>query len=582
MKNILLVYPKIPLTYWGMNYSISFLGKRSSMPPLGLMTVAAMLPADCNLSLVDMNVTDLTEQAVAAADMVFISAMLIQRESFAKVVALCNRLGKPVVAGGPYPSQDHARIPGVAHFVLDEAEITLPPFLEDLANGRARAVYSDHARPDLSLTPPPRLDLVDIGQYANMALQYSRGCPFNCEFCDIVELFGRTPRTKTPERFIAELEHLRRTGWQGQLFIVDDNFIGNKKQVKELLPQIASWQEQHGHPFSLFTEATVSLADDNELLDMMVQAGFNMVFLGIETPVKESLVCAKKSHNAKSDLLASVRTIQQRGIEVAGGFIVGFDTDPDDIFERQIQFIDSAAIPTAMVGLLSAMPGTQLYRRMQAENRLAAETHGNNTHDFSLDFVPLMDKQKLLDGYKKIIAEIYDPRHYFERCLSLLRRLKIHKTSVRRVQLAEVRAFFHSLLVQTFSFYGRQYWKFILRATWARPKMFAETISLAVKGHHFFKMTRGILAVERFKAKLDTLLAAVADRAAAVSATDLATKVAELQLLRQKMLVDIRREYRRLHRDFRVYASEALTRFDAVVGEILASLDRQPVLVENS
>ncbi len=491
----LLVYPELPPTYWSMTYALPFVGKKASIPPLGLLTVASLLPADWEVTLVDMNVERLRESAVSAADLVLTSSMIVQRESHERVVRLCNRLGTPVVAGGPYPSSGHERIEGVSHFVLDEAEVTLPLFLADLAEGRAQRLYRATSRPDLALTPPPRFDLVRLKRYSTMALQYSRGCPHSCEFCDIVELFGHRPRTKGADQFLLELTLLYDTGWRGSVFVVDDNFIGNVRDVKALLPRLAAWQRARDYPFGLFTEATLGLAEDPELMDQMTAAGFNMVFVGIETPVPETLASVGKRQNLRSDMLASVRTIQRKGMEVSAGFILGFDSDPGDIFDRQIRFIQESGIPSAMVSLLTALPGTQLYSRLQREGRLAGESGGgNNTHDLRLNFVPRMDARELLEGYKRVLSEIYAPDRYFSRCLDLLRSVTPHRTSTRKVTVTEVRAFLLSLLRQTFSSYSWAYWKYLVRGLIARPRMLAETVTMAVKGHHFFRMTRIVQA----------------------------------------------------------------------------------------
>jgi radical SAM superfamily enzyme YgiQ (UPF0313 family) len=491
----LLVYPELPPTYWSMTYALPFIGKKASIPPLGLLTVASLLPADWEVTLVDMNVERLRASAVSGADVVFTSSMIVQRESHERVVRLCNELGTPVVAGGPYPSSGHERIQGVDHFVLNEAEVTLPPFLADFAQGRAGRVYRDTARPDIALTPPPRFDLVKRRRYSTMAVQYSRGCPHSCEFCDIVELFGRRPRTKCPDQLLNELTLLYDTGWRGSVFVVDDNFIGNVREVKSLLPRVAAWQRERGYPFGLFTETTLGLAEDGELMDQMVSAGFNMVFVGIETPDRETLESAGKRQNLRSDMLASVRTIQRKGMEVSAGFILGFDTDPRDIFDRQIRFIQESGIPSAMVSLLTALPGTQLHRRLRQEGRLLAESSGgNNTHDLRLNFAPRMEVKELLEGYKRVLSEIYDPDRYFARCLDLLKSVKSHRTSARKITLTEMRAFIFSLVRQTFSFYSRAYWKFLLKGLLARPRMLAETVTMAVKGHHFFRMTEIVLA----------------------------------------------------------------------------------------
>ena len=432
----LLVYPEMPPTYWSMRYALPFIGKKAVFPPLGLLTVAAMLPKDFEITLVDMNLEPLRDSAIARADVIFASAMIVQKASLAQVIARGHAHGKPVVAGGPYPTSCHEEIQGVDHFVLNEAEATLPAFLRDFSRGRAQRIYTSAERPDITRTPAPRFDLARDKGYAQMALQFSRGCPHHCEFCDIIELFGRKPRTKTPAQLLHEMDLLYEAGWRGSLFLVDDNFIGNRREVKALLSELIPWQRARHHPFTFFTEASLDLASDEPLMDQMVEAGFNMVFMGLETPDLCTLKATGKPQNLKADMLASVRSIQRKGMEVSGGFIVGFDSDAEDIFERQIRFIQEAAIPTAMVGLLTALPRTQLHRRLQAEGRLTGESGGgNNTHDLRLNFVPRMEPGKLIEGYEHILAEIYRPDRYFERCLRLLRRLKRHRGSSRKLRI---------------------------------------------------------------------------------------------------------------------------------------------------
>src|SRR5574341_610300 len=347
---VLLVYPEFPETYWSFRHALRFESKRAAFPPLGLLTVSAMLPEAWERRLVDLNVQPLKAADIEWADLVMVSAMLVQKQSLLRVVAMCKERGKRVAAGGPYVS----------------------------TRGK----------------PLPDFRLADIKRYSAMPVQYSRGCPFQCEFCDIIEIYGRVPRTKSNEQMLAELDALLRLGWRGMVFIVDDNFIGNKRNVKKLLPELADWSERHGRPFSFITEASVNLAEDDELLDGMRRARFRRVFLGIETPVEASLKEAQKGQNLRGDLLDSVRKIQSYGMEVMAGFIVGFDNDPDDIFERQIRFIRESAIPMAMVGLLSALPDTQLWRRLEREGRLLVESTGNNT-DGSLNFIPRMDAARL-------------------------------------------------------------------------------------------------------------------------------------------------------------------------------------------
>jgi len=502
----LLIYPEMPPTYWSMRYALPFLGRKAVYPPLGLLTVAAMLPADWEVRLLDLNVEPLLPQDVRAADVVLVSAMLVQQDSLQRVIALCRETGTPLVAGGPYPTSCHEQIQGVDHFVLGEAELTLPRFLEDYRQGHPDACYLEPGRPDITRTPVPRFELVDRRHYAGAALQFSRGCPHTCEFCDIVELFGHQPRTKTPAQFLLELDRLFEEGWRGSLFVVDDNFIGNRREVRRLLPELARWQAERRFPFSLYTEASLDLAADEALMDGMVQAGFNMVFVGIETPDRATLDAVGKGQNTRADLLTSVRKIQQKGLEVSGGFIVGFDEDREDIFDRQIRFIQAAAIPTAMVGLLTALPRTRLHARLAQEGRLLGLSGGgNNTHDLDLNFVPRMDAGLLKAGYKRVLREVYRPSRYFARCLDLISVLKHQPFLCRRIRLPELRACLHSLVRQTFTTYSAAYWLYLLRALWRRPRMAPEIVALAVKGHHFFTITRGLLELESFKEGLERL-----------------------------------------------------------------------------
>jgi len=306
---VLLINPQFPDTYWSFRHALTFEGKRSAYPPLGLLTVAAMLPRSWQRRLVDMEVRRLKDSDIRWADMVFVTAMLIQKDNLKRVVERCKALGKRVVVGGPYVSTSFEDVPTADHIFIGEAETTLPQFFEDLERGEAKPVYQAAERPPLSLTPVPDFELAELNRYSAMSIQYSRGCPFSCEFCDIIEIYGRVPRTKSNQQMLAELDALKRIGWRGTVFVVDDNFIGNKRNVKRLLPDLVKWQQQNNFPFSFLTEASVNLADDNVLLDMMRAAGFRRVFLGIETPVEESLKEAQKSQN-RGNLLESVKKIQ--------------------------------------------------------------------------------------------------------------------------------------------------------------------------------------------------------------------------------------------------------------------------------
>ncbi|MCU0848384.1 MAG: B12-binding domain-containing radical SAM protein [Spirochaetes bacterium] len=502
-KKILMVYPEIPTTYWSFRHAMPFAGKKALMPPLGLITVAAMIPAHYEIRLVDMNISRLDERDVLWSDIVFISAMIVQKDSFARVVETCNRLGRPVAAGGPYPTTSHDEIRGVDHFILNEGEVTLPKFIADYQAGRPAGIYTDETKPDITKTPVPRFDLLEIDAYGSMALQSSRGCPYNCEFCDIIEMFGRTPRYKKPEQLTAEMEALKGAGYTGPLFIVDDNFIGNRKKVKEILARIIVWQEENGRPFSLYTEASINLAQDGVLMDMMVEAGFNMVFIGIETPDTETLEMTNKQHNVRTDIMESVGKIQRKGIEVLAGFILGFDNEPENIFDLQLEFIRKSGIPLAMIGLMMALPNTQLHRRLQREGRLRGGTHGNNTHEFELNFIPTMPVEKLVAGYKRVISEIYRPSRYFDRCFTLIKRLPKKKLAGRPVTRGDIKALFMSLAKQSFTRYGHRYLAFIIKTLLFNPWNMAAAFNLSIKGYHFFKITGDIIRANEFKEYID-------------------------------------------------------------------------------
>ena len=428
MPNALLVYPEQPPTFWGADYALEVSGVKATFPPLGLLTVAAMFPPHYALRVVDMNVTALQDADLQWADLVFTSTMIPQHPSLCAVVEQCNGAGVPVVAGGPHPTTFHEDIAGVDHFVLGEVEEVFADFLQDLEDGKAGAIYREAGKPDVTRTPVPRFDLVDTKNYAMMCVQFSRGCPFDCEFCDIIKLYGRVPRTKAPEQVVAELDSLYRQGWRGPVFLVDDNFIGNKRDAMNLLPAIAAWQKAKGYPFTLITEASANLALLEELMDAMIEAGFDNVFVGIETPNPEALLKTKKQQNTSKTeenyLFSAVRKIQQRGMQVQGGFILGLDGDGEGVFDAQIEFIQQTGIPVAPIYLLTALKGTDMYARMKAENRLLDAPIGTNA--MPLNFRTEMEYETLIEGYKRVLATLYDPtlENYYKRCLTLFRHWK--------------------------------------------------------------------------------------------------------------------------------------------------------------
>jgi radical SAM superfamily enzyme YgiQ (UPF0313 family) len=486
---ILFVYPQYPDTFWSFRYALKFVSKKASFPPLGLLTVAAMLPNDWEKKLVDMNVSQITDEDVSWADFVFISAMVVQRDSVKEVINRCQRLGTRTVAGGPLFTTGYREFREVDHLVLGEAEVTLPRFLKDLEKGNPQRIYLSKARPDIWETPVPLWSLVNRKQYLSMSLQYSRGCPFNCEFCDIITLNGHRPRTKDGEQVIAELEALYRYGWRAGVFFVDDNFIGNRKKLKEeILPAVIEWQKGKKHPFDLSTEASINLADDETLMRMMVEAGFNCVFVGIETPNEESLVECNKAQNRNRDLVASVKKVQNYGLEVQGGFIVGFDSDPLSIFKSQINLIQNSGIVTAMVGLLNAPPGTRLHKRLKKENRLLKAFTGDN-NDLSLNFIPRMNHITLINGYKQILDTIYSPKQYYERVKAFLREYRPNTKRKRKLHFYQIEALLKSVWVLGIREKGRKYyWRLFLLTLMKYPRKLPISISLSVYGYHFRKV----------------------------------------------------------------------------------------------
>ncbi|HTP13823.1 MAG TPA: B12-binding domain-containing radical SAM protein [Bacteroidota bacterium] len=487
--NILLVYPKYPDTFWSFKYALKFISKKAAFPPMGLLTVAAMLPPEWRLHLVDMNVEQLEDKDLQWADYVFLSAMSVQRESTKSVIARCQSLGKKVVAGGPLFTASHDEFDGVSHFVLNEAELTLPPFLDDLRKGQAAKYYTSTDWADVTTTPIPLWELANLRHYSSMNIQYSRGCPYDCDFCDITVLYGRVPRTKSKEQILAELDSLLANGWKGDVFLVDDNFIGNKPKLKkEILPALIRWMKGKNHPFALSTEVSINLADDEELMRMMVEAGFDAVFVGIESPNEESLIECKKIPNKNRDLLESVRKIQKAGLRVNGGFIVGFDSDPATIFQQLVDFIQESGIVTAMVGLLNAPRGTRLYQRLKSEGRILKLFSGNNT-DVSTNFEPLMGIDALVEGYRNILKSIYSPKQYYARVKTFLREYTPTQAKVFRFQKAYFNAFLKSVVVLGVVGKERyQYWKLFFWSLFTRPRLFRLAITLSIYGFHFRKL----------------------------------------------------------------------------------------------
>lgn len=498
--NALLVYPQFPETFWSFKYALSFLGKRAAQPPLGLMTVAALLPERWQKRLVDTNVERLRAQDLDWADVVLLSGMQIQSDALIAIVKQCHARGLRTVVGGPITSSMPACDLQADHVVIGEAEELIFALSIDLEQNTAKAIYQASERPEMSASPLPDLSLIKMNRYSTMTVQYSRGCPFNCEFCDIIEIYGRKTRTKTIAQVLAELNQLRAAGWKDSVFIVDDNFIGNKTRAKALCTALAKWRQQSKTHFGFITEASLNLADDPELMQLMKDAGFRSVFLGIETPDESGLIASNKLQNTRRSLLDSIKTIQGYGMQVMGGFILGFDTDHADIFDRMVEFIQKSGIPIAMVGLLQAMPGTQLFKRLSKEGRILDLGGGNNT-DEHLNFLPHMDATKLIEGYRSVLQRIYACEAYYERIKIYLNRIqKIREEHASRqpwFTCNNVRALATSLLRQgILGSYRWSYWKFLFTAATRYRRCFGTAMTLAVMGYHFQIMANKILKAE--------------------------------------------------------------------------------------
>jgi len=482
--NILLIYPKFPDTFWSFKHALSFIGKKAAYPPLGLLTVAALTPEEWPKRLVDLNVDGLTDDDLSWADMAFIGGMAVQRKSAKQIIARCNALNLKVVAGGPLFTAEPEEFGEVDHLVLDEAELTLPAFLADLQNGQPKKVYRASGFCDLRETPVPSWDLVEMKRYATMNIQFSRGCPFNCEFCNVTTLFGHRPRIKTPQQVIAELDRIYASGWRGSMFFVDDNFIGNKDYLKKhLLPALIEWRkDKKGYVF--FTEASINLADDPELLGMMVKAGFDAVFIGIESPDEVSLTECHKTQNKNRDLLESIAIIHRSGLQVMGGFIVGFDSDTPSIFQRQVDFIQKSGIVTAMVGMLQAPPGTRLFDRLQRESRVIDTFSGDNV-DGTTNIIPRMGMEPLLDGYRSIMKQIYSPRNYYRRVRTLLKELKAPEIN-GPIDTQRFLSIFRSAF--RLGVLGKErfrYWHLMLWTLIRKPRLMPLAITLSIYGYHY-------------------------------------------------------------------------------------------------
>ena len=516
-RRFLFVYPDFEPTYWGLQYALPLVSRKSLMPPLGLLTIAAMTPPEYEIRIVDMNCEPLTDEDIEWADMVLFSAMMMQQRTLFTAAARCRRAGKPVVFGGPFPTSfaEECR-PHCDYLVLNEGEVTWPEFLADLEAGTPRSFYASIEKPDLTQSPCPRFDLVDMGNYAMIPLQYSRGCPYTCEFCDITVLYGRKPRTKSAAQMLVELDAVYATGYRGGVFIVDDNFIGNRREAMKFLPEIERWNREHGHPFQYGTEVSLNLAEDKQLLAAMIRAGFLWVFIGIETPSTEALRETRKLQNLGRGMPERVRALQNAGLLIFGGFILGFDNESEDIFDRQIEFIQECAIPNALIGQLGALPGTPLLARLQREGRLLRSlTDPQGPGPFYSNFTTRIPFPDLVEGQRRILETIYHPRAYLNRLLEAYRRLPkerslahklrkllfpggmvlgtgvrgtpkvIPKLSDKARAMALVR-----FLRRVDPLYRREALRFMAAMVRHCPEYFQQSLDYLVTGYHYYRFTR--------------------------------------------------------------------------------------------
>ncbi|BAJ63583.1 hypothetical protein ANT_15550 [Anaerolinea thermophila UNI-1] len=483
--NALLIYPEFPETFWSFKHALKFIQKKASSPPLGLVTIASLLPEDWNIRIVDLNVSPLTHDDIVWADLAMISAMVVQKKSAHEVIQRCKDAGKKVVAGGPLFLGEWEQFPQVDHFVLNEGEITLPQFLKDFLSGNANRIYQTTSFANMQTSPVPRWELIDLKAYDSLSIQYSRGCPFNCDFCNVTAMLGHRPRTKNVEQILAELDKMYQLGWRRNIFFVDDNFIGNRKQLKEeILPALIEWRkDKKGCHF--ITEASINLADDPELMELMRTAGFVSVFVGIETPVEDSLSECNKKQNLKRDLLTAVQTLQKNGLQVMGGFIVGFDHDPPNIFQKQIEFIQKSGIVTAMVGLLQAPYGTKLYERMEKEGRIVKELSGDNTNG-TTNIIPKMGFNALQAGYHVLLEELYKPEGFYSRVKTFLENYTLPEVRPVQVHTEEIMAFFRSIWELGIKGKERkEFWKLFFWTLLKHPQKFPLAITFSIYGYHF-------------------------------------------------------------------------------------------------
>lgn len=600
LVNIAMVYPEYRTpTFWSFREALKIVNKRANMPPYGLISIAGMLPENFHVKLYDENIRPIRDHELVQADLVMASAMIVQKDSLLDLIARCNKFGKPIIVGGPLINTGFDDIPNADHYFIGEAEQGLSQFIADFQAGKAKKAYGhvvDESkasrirahfkndctlivgeRPALTAMSLPRFDLLDHAQYGSMAVQFSRGCPVGCEFCDIWTQYGRKPRTKDVARLLAELDAIRSLGYCGPVFIVDDNFIGNKKVVKtELLPALIEWQREAGYPFCFFTEATITLGNDDELLSLMNNAGFDMVFVGIETPHEQSLLESnkglntdRKNHQTAAMLLAQIEKIQRAGMEVSTGLIVGFDSEPANIDGIMGEFIQQANIPVAMAGLLTALPETDLEKRLQQEGRLRSLSSGNNTHGFELNFESKRREADIIATYKRLLNQLYDRKleRYFARCEGLLDRMAANSRGARRTNNGGIFDLFRSFRHMLPTSYGWNYLRFLTRQMIKNPRTFPEAVTLGIKGAHLAHITRWAIEAHELSTYCDQVLGQLDEYGRSVKKSYRHGRTLLDQICRRKAAA--LRDVRHRVRNFKLEPRDAATaRYDSFVREV--------------
>lgn len=575
---VLPIYPKFPETFWGFRKSLKITGKDAVMPPAGLLTVMAMLPEDKfePQKVIDLNVEPLTDKHLQDTDIVMTSTMVLQEDSYNEVIDKAHFYGKKVISGGPFPTSYPERNLKADYIVAGEAEVTLQPFLEDFLKTTPARIYTEKSVQGRNLvqltrggkvllenTPIPKWDLINLKKYNSALIQYSRGCPFDCDFCDITHLYGKESRTKTPEQMIKELDALLKTGHKGSVFIVDDNFIGNRKNLKELLPEMIKWQQNNNYPFNFFTEASLNLAwpENKNILESMVNAGFDQVFLGIESCDKEVLDKMGKKQNTKLSTLESVKTIQESGLEVTAGFIIGADEEKPDSFDNLFDIIQKAGIVLPMPGLLTAIKGTRLHKRLQNEGRFREESRGDNTHQLGFNFKPQMNEKLLIENYKKLLGKLFDDKVYYQRCRVLRDRLGPHHYAKRGSNLEGLVFLGRSLIKQLFAKGGFEYAKYLTETALKKPAYFPEAVTQAIKLVHLKSITNSLLASDAYNFKAEELY-----KQFVFKVKEIQTRYSHNFLVEQEKVVSTakriinkaEKRYHKLHEDFKRNATDSL------------------------